>query len=135
VADNQLRRETPPNDSVIVVRGGRDTIEKLELHAKRTARRWTLNGVPLEGVSVFCALDQAGSASLDRVLSAMRTYRYVHLVEASELRAAGFALLATGRRPHFTLHAATGSTLDVRALWLRARRSPTESEFGTGRMS
>lgn len=84
---------------------------------------------------MFCALDQAGNASLDRVLPAMRTYRYLHLVEASELRAAGFALLATGRRPHFTLHAATDSTLDVRALWVALREALRNLSFVPGRMS
>lgn len=64
-------------------------------------------------MSVFCALDATGEASLDGVLAAMRSYHVVHLVTVAASRAAGFDLLATATRPHFTLVGRDGGSLDV----------------------
>lgn len=101
---DRLRREELPADVVVVVRGGRDTLDKLRRHALRTARAWSLNGAPLVGISVFAVLD----GPLERLLRVrFRTFRTVHLTTAGQLRSGGFELLATGLRPHFTvrLHA------------------------------
>jgi hypothetical protein len=55
-------------------------------------------------VSVFLALDDAGPASLDGLLSGrMETYRVVHTASVADVRGAGFGLLATFGRPHYTL--------------------------------
>ena len=112
----QLRHESAPDDAVVVVRGGPDAVAKLRRHAERTARAWTLDGDALEGISVFAALDEAGSASLDGLLAAMRSYRVVHLCRVGALREAGFVLLATATRPHFTVWSGAGS-LEVEALF------------------
>ena len=87
----------------MVLRGGPDTADKLATHALRTARAWSLDGAPLYGVSVWCALDNLDPASLDGLLSQMRTYRLVHRCAVADLRTAGFELLATATRPHFTV--------------------------------
>jgi hypothetical protein len=114
---NRLRAEQPPDDAVVVIRGGPDTAGKLARHADRTARAWTLDGGALHGVSVFGAVDELGDASLDGILEAMATYRVVYLCRVGELRAAGFDLLPTATRPHFTLFAPdTPGTLDVERL-------------------
>jgi hypothetical protein len=114
---HRLRAESPPDDAVVVIRGGPDTTEKLAHHADRTARAWTLDGRALHGVSVFCALDELGAASLDGILAAMSTYRVVYLCPLGELREAGLDLLPTATRPHFTLFAPdTPGTLDVERL-------------------
>jgi hypothetical protein len=42
-----LRDERPPDDAVVVVRGGPTTIEKLVRHARRTHDAFTLDGEPL----------------------------------------------------------------------------------------
>ena len=100
----RLRHDPAPADAVTVVRGGPDSIEKLRSHARRTNRAWCLDGVPLYGVSVFCALDEVGPASLQGLLSArLTTYRVVHLTTVAALAGAGFSLLPTGRRPHYTV--------------------------------
>ena len=57
-----LRPERVPDDAVIVVRGGPNSIARLTQHALRTARFWDLDGEPLFGVSVLCALDDVGPA-------------------------------------------------------------------------
>jgi hypothetical protein len=90
-------------DAARVLRGGPDTIDKLRRHAARTARAWSLDGVPLLGVSVFVALDDAGGASLPALFEQMRWYRLVHVREVGDVAAAGFTLLPTGARPHFTV--------------------------------
>lgn len=99
-----IRDEPLPDDATVVVRGGPDSVAKLARHAMRTGRAYVLDGEPLLGVSVFIALDDAGPASLDGLLSGrMETYRVVHTASVAAVRKAGFGLLATFRRPHYTL--------------------------------
>lgn len=62
-----------------------------------------LDGEPLWGVSVFCALDDVGPASLDALLRRFASYRVVHLPTVRQLLAVGFDLLPSFRRPHFTV--------------------------------
>jgi len=66
-----LRAEQPPPDTTIVVRGGRDTLDKLRGHAQRTARAWALDGQPLFGISVFAVLGIA----LEELLAALGAAR------------------------------------------------------------
>ena len=55
---------------------------------------------PLWGISVYCALDDVGAASLDGLLRRFSTYRVVHLPRAGQLRRATFQLLPSfGRQP------------------------------------
>ncbi len=97
---DRLRHDQLPGDTVVVIRGGRDTIDKLRRHAERTARAWSLGGVPLLGISVFAVVDRPLEALLrDRFAS----FRTVHVTTAGQLRGAGFELLPTGLRPHFTV--------------------------------
>ncbi len=100
-----LRDERPPDDSIVVVRGGPTTLAKLTQHARRTHDAYVLDGQPLWGVSVFCALDDIGSSSLSALLQRFASYRAVHLARAGQLRHAGFELLPTFGRPHFTVRA------------------------------
>ena len=102
-----LRDERPQSDDVVVVRGGPDTLAKLAVHARRTRRAFSLDGEPLLGVSVFCALDEIGPASLSGILAGrMATYRMVHTPTVGRLTEAGFELLATFGRPHYTVRLA-----------------------------
>lgn len=98
-----LRDELPPADGVIVVRGGPTSIQRLRDHALRTHDAYTLDGSPLWGVSVFCALDDVGPASLDSLLRRFGSYRIVHLPTVGQLVSAGFDLLPSFRRPHYTV--------------------------------
>ena len=59
-----LRPERVPDDALVVVRGGPNSIARLTQDAMRTARFWDLDGEPLLGVSVLFALDDVGPASL-----------------------------------------------------------------------
>jgi hypothetical protein len=75
-----------------------------------------LDGQPLRGVSVFCALDDIGPASLDGLLARFWSYRTVHLPTAGKLRDAGFELLPFFARPHFTLRLITASEAELDCL-------------------
>ena len=93
---DRLRDEPAPHDTIIVVRGGPDTVTKILQHTCRTQQRWALDGKPLTGVSVFCVLDSEGPASLDGLLAGrMRSYRVVHQAPVGKLLSAGFELLPT----------------------------------------
>src|SRR5947207_3119498 len=99
-----VRGEQPPPGAVVVLRGGPDTAEKLAAHAGRTHSAFCLDGEPVWGVSLFAALDEVGRASLDGLLSGrLMSYRLVHMPTVGALVDAGFELLPTFRRPHFTV--------------------------------
>ena len=51
----------------------------------------------------ICALDDVGPASLDGLLRRFASYHVVHLPHAGELRIAGFQLLPSFGRPHYTV--------------------------------
>jgi hypothetical protein len=121
-----LRGEAVPDDSIIVVRGGPTSIEKLAAHAARTHAAYVLDGRPLFGVSVFCALDDIGPSSLDGLLQRFAPYRVVHLPLAGQLREAGFELLASFRRPHFTVRL---GTLDQLPQLLEALGKPESNPY------
>jgi hypothetical protein len=95
-----LRAEIPLAGATVVVRGGRDTTDKLRTHAQRTARAWSLDGQPLLGISVFAVL---GVSLDDLLLRRFASFRIVYLPTAGELVDRGFELLATGQQPHFTV--------------------------------
>lgn len=102
-----LRDEKPRSEDTVVIRGGPDTLTKLATHVRRTRRAFSLDGEPLWGVSVFCALDDIGPASLEGILAdRMTTYRVVHTPTAGRLAEASFELLATFGRPHYTVRLA-----------------------------
>jgi hypothetical protein len=55
------------------------------------------------GCLSLCALDDIGPASLEGLLRRFWSYRTVHLPTAGRLLEAGFELLPSFARPHFTL--------------------------------
>lgn len=96
----RLRVEQPPAATTLVVRGGRDTADKLRTHAERTARAWSLDAVPLLGISVFAVL---GVPLDDLLRRRFATFRTIYLPSAGQLTGQGFELLPTGQAPHFTV--------------------------------
>ncbi|MGQ0466382.1 MAG: hypothetical protein ACT4QG_13795 [Sporichthyaceae bacterium] len=114
---SHVRDEVLPDDATVIVRGGPDSLEKLAQHAARTNRAFLLDGHQLWGVSVFLALDDAGSASAERILAdRMRTYRIVHLTNVAQVRASGIGLLPTFARPRYTLLMRDASARSISAL-------------------
>lgn len=96
----RLRAEEPPATATVVVRGGRDTPEKLRSHVQRTARAWSLDGQPLLGISVFAVL---GEPLDDLLRRRFATFRTIYLATVGGLADRGFELLPTGQRPHYTV--------------------------------
>src|ERR1039458_9847864 len=84
----------------MVVRGGRDTTDKLRGPPPRTARAWKLGGQPLLGISGFAVLGMPLEVLLRRRFA---SFRAIYLRTAGQLGEHGFELLATGQRPHFTV--------------------------------
>ena len=105
-----LRNEPLPAATTILVRGGPDTVSLIRAHARRTNRLYCLDGTPLWGVSVFAALDAIGPVSRDGLLGGrLVTDEHVHTPTVEALQNAGFVLLDTFRRPHFTVRLANDS--------------------------
>ncbi len=101
---DHVRADAPSLDHQVTLRGGPDDVDKLRRHALRTNRAFLLDGHPVFGVSVFCVLDDIGPGSLDGLLrDRLSSYRWVHTPTVEQLADAGFGLLATFGRPHFTL--------------------------------
>jgi len=96
----RLRAEQPPAATTLVIRGGRDTPDKLRSHAQRTARAWSLDGQPLLGISVFAVLDMPLGDLLRRRFT---TFRTIYLATVGQLAEHGFELLPTALRPHLTV--------------------------------
>ncbi len=94
-----LRAEEPPAGTVHLARGGPDSIDSLRVAARRTARRFSLDGEPLLGISVSAALD----VPLDELLSRAPLFRFPHIYAPAAAQMQGFQLLPTFGRPHFTV--------------------------------
>ena len=82
-----LRTEEPLAGTVLLARGGPDTIERLRKDASRTARRFSLDGWPLLGISVAAAVD----VPPDELLRDAPFVRFADVYTP------------TFRRPHFTV--------------------------------
>jgi len=95
-----IRVEPPPGDDVLVLRGGDDTVQSLRRHAERTHRAFALDGRSVYGLSVFCAIDELGQRQLYRRLA---SYPVLRASSVGRVRGAGFWLLPTFARPHFTV--------------------------------
>lgn len=113
-----LRDERPPDDALVVVRGGPTTLAKLVEHVRRTHDAFVLDGEDLWGVSVFCAVDDIGPGSLDSLLRRFASYRVVHLPTVGELSAGAFRLLPSFARPHYTVQLPSDDQSDLAHLLL-----------------
>jgi hypothetical protein len=96
--------EPPPPTASVVIRGGPDTPSLLQTHAKRLQRLYELDGEPVLGISVFVVLDDVGPASERGILAGkLRSYPSLYRSTVGRLTDAGFVLLPTFARPHFTI--------------------------------
>jgi hypothetical protein len=112
--ENYLRSEVPPDDAVVVVRGGPVAPEKIVEHAHRQAREYTFGNAPMHSISV--SLTVAGwdlAALLAGPLSSRSTFA---VSTAGAVRVAGFELLPTYKAPHYDLLLATGEYREAEVL-------------------
>jgi len=91
-----LRAEQLPDDTTIVLRGGTMAVGDGRLAAERSFARSAVLGISVEGVIGTTLQDACRS---ERLI----VFRRVRLSTFGRVRAAGFAVLATFERPHFTL--------------------------------
>ena len=104
--EGYLRAEEPPDDAVVVVRGGPIAADKIVEHASRQAREFTFRGSPMYSISVSLTVDGWDlPALLAGPLSSRSTYA---VSTAGAVREAGFTLLPTYDAPHYDLLLATG---------------------------
>jgi hypothetical protein len=94
-----LRDEQVPAGTVFLARGGPDTVDRLLADARRTARRFSLDGQPLLGISVAAALD----VPLEELVGHVPFSRFARIYSPAADELQGFELLPTFRRPHFTV--------------------------------
>ena len=101
----RVRKDDPPPDaSQVALRGGPDTGSLIRSHARRFNRLFVLDGAEVWAISVFVVQDDVGSGSLEALLrTKLRSYGHVYLPTVGQLRGAGFELLATFARPHFSV--------------------------------
>ena len=102
--DRVRYEDPPPEEAQLVLRGGPDTGSLIRSHARRVNRLFVLDGAEVWAISVFVALDDVGPASAEAILrTKLRSYGHVYLPTVGQLRNAGFDLLATFARPHFSV--------------------------------
>lgn len=96
-----IRKEPPPPESALMVRGGPITLDKLGAAAVRQARAYSLQGLPMVSVSVHAVLPDG---SLEGILSGqLRTYTTYAAAPALRFVQSGFTLLPTFAAPHFDI--------------------------------
>src|SRR5258706_823218 len=87
-------------------------------HAERTARAWSVAGMPLLDISVFAVFGLPLEVLLRHRFASFRT---IYLPTAGELGKHGFELMATARRPHFTVRLERADDRELaRDCWLRS---------------
>ena len=94
-----LRGEDAPDEASVVIRGGANGLAPETL--ERTATR-CFDEFGFFGVSVFVAVG-VSVEELCRSVDAVQRYGQVRRATVGRLHDAGFALIATGRRPHFDI--------------------------------
>ena len=91
-----IRHDDPPGETVAVLRGGTMSTGSIVRSAQRTFAVYAVLGVSVEAVEEGSLRDACRSERISG-------YRMVRLSTFARVRAAGFALLATFERPHYTL--------------------------------
>ena len=92
-----LRGDQPPDDAVVVIRGGVLSPQSVQRAATRSLRLFGVLGISVEGAIGVSVLEAC------RTSERLGRYAHVQLSSFGRLRSGGFALLATFESPHFTV--------------------------------
>jgi hypothetical protein len=96
-----IRTEAPPDDTVVVVRAGPLTPEKIVEHAERQMAVFSFGGAPMASISVDLCID---GWQLERVLQERMWSRGRYAVTtAGALRMAKYELVPTNAAPHYDI--------------------------------
>ncbi len=94
-----LRAEGPPDDTLLIVRGGPMSAEKILEHAQREQAVYSFGRTPLASISADATV---GDWTVERVLRERPWSRNSYATAtAGQLRSAGFELLPTFQAPHY----------------------------------
>lgn len=109
-----VRRELPVDDSVLVVRGGPLTADKIVEHAARQQAVFTYRGAPMTAISVDLSIE---GWPLERILRERMWSRSRYAITTvGQLRAGGYELVATGSAPHYSVVLPAASEAEAAAL-------------------
>jgi len=119
-----LRDEDPPDDAVVVIRGGLHSMDAEKVIA---VCEDSFDDFGFYGLSVFAALDGDVEA-LCLALERFRSPGTIWVATCGRLRAAGFWLAATDAAPHFdvVLPSLDRSTVDAVRECFEARDNPAK---------
>jgi hypothetical protein len=96
-----IRVETPPQEAVVVIRGGPITVAKIVEHALRQQSVFTYRGEPMVAISVDLTIE---GWSVERILRERMWSRSTYAIATvEELRSAGYELVATSAAPHYSV--------------------------------
>lgn len=99
--EEHLRPDDPPNDTVLLIRGGPLAAEKLVEHALRQARDYSLRGKPMTSISVDGTV---AGWTIELVLRERMWSRSRYAIATvGSVDAAGFEILPTYAAPHFDI--------------------------------
>lgn len=119
-----LRNEEPPDDAVVVIRGGLHSLDREKVIA---VCEDSFSDFGFYGLSVFAAFDgdvEALCLSLER----FRSPGTIWVASCGRLRSAGFTLAATDASPHFdvVLPSLDRTTVDGVRECFEARDNPAK---------
>ena len=119
-----LRDERPPDDAVVVIRGG---LHSLDAEKVIAVCEDSFADFGFYGLSVFAAIDGDVEA-LCLALERFRSPGTIWVATCGRLRAAGFSLAATDASPHFdvVLPSLDRSTVDAVRACFEARDNPAK---------
>lgn len=120
----ELRDEQPPDDAVVVIRGG---LHSLDVEKIIEVCEDSFADFGFYGLSVFAALDGDVEALCMR-LDRLRSPGTIWVASCGTLRAAGFELAATDASPHFdvVLPSLDSGIVDSMRACFEARDNPTK---------
>lgn len=96
-----VRDEEPPDDAVVVIRGGPIAAAKIVEHALRQEAVFTYRGEPMIAISVDLTIN---GWTVERILRERMWSRSSYATSTvGELRTAGYELLATSTAPHYSV--------------------------------
>lgn len=124
--EGHLRSHDVGDDTVLLIRGGPLTVEKLVEHAHRQARDFSLRGEPMASISVDGLV---AGWTLELVLrERMWSRTQFATATTGAVRAAGFEVLPTHDAPHFDIVLAEANHAEAARL-LEVFGSPEDNPF------
>jgi hypothetical protein len=124
--EGHLRSHDIGDDTVLLIRGGPLTADKLVEHAQRQAREFSFRGLPMVSISV----DGLVAGWTVELVLRERLWSRSQFATATvgAVRAAGFEVLPTHDAPHFDVVLAEG-TLPEAGKLLEVFGSPEDNPF------